>query len=349
MDCDVVKLIREEYLIWDTRSRSVRPIPLESHQCRILNHAFTPREDGTLKYRTIVYSCPKKSGKTEIAAAVVYAFCRLFGGNCYSIANDEDQAATRMWLRVKDMIDRMEWSDVKKIIHPDLLEKGRIFSGRKIDFASNDQLNPGPHWLSYIANDYKGEAGGMPALTVWDELWAYSQEAAFRLWEEMQPTPTLPVSIRFVTTYAGWYGESNLLWNLYEQVVQPDPYDPFNKLGDRVPGLEDLPVFEKGATLVYWDHEARMPWHTPEFMEESKNDPACFGRESEWRRIWGNEWTTGLDPFLDVELWDELAQMGTEAGLINHMPQNVTLESLNADKARGRRAVLTPGVNLKTF
>ena len=314
-DCRMVQVMEAEYYL----KQDAAPLQLVDHQRRILNHVFTPDKKGRLPYRTIVYSCPKKSGKTEIGGAVTYAFARIFGGDCYSIANDMDQAASRMFTRVKESLSMLRDNDrglFEKVVHPDYHE--RITKGQEIGFANMRQENPWPHRLQYIASDYAGEAGGMPALTVWDELWAYKSQSAFRLYDEMQPIPTIPHSIRFVTTYAGWYGESELLWNLYETVVKPNPQTQEPE-GERIPTLEDLPCYKLGRTFVYWDHMARMPWHTLEFLEDARDDPSLKGRESEYKRIWQNEWTTGLDAFLDMTVVDELCAKGDELGLVNRM------------------------------
>lgn len=313
-DCPLVQVMEREYYLKETK----KPIILQPHQKRILNAAFTP-VDGKFPYRTIIYSAIKKSGKTEIGGGIGYAFNRLYGGSVYSIANDEDQAASRMWQRVVEVLELMRQENPElyaQVIHSDHFDK--IFKGRAIKFAEVGQTNPGPHTLEYIPNDYKGEAGGMPALTIWDELWAYSSSAAERLWTEMQPIPTLPVSMRLVTTYAGFYGESHLLYSIYEALVNPDPHtgDP---RGERVPGLEDLPVFRKGSYFCYWDEEPRMPWHTPEFMDEARNDPSLNGREQEYERIWRNRWVTGLDAFLPMSIINARMAEGDVIGLVNHM------------------------------
>ena len=304
-----------------TKSINNEPLKLVEHHKRILNHVFTPNRDGRLKYKTIVFSCPKKSAKTAIAGAVTYGVLRTYGGNCYSIANDEKQASSRMFDRVRETLEIMRTHNpvlFEKVV--ELGTKGSILhGGDKLVFKDNDQPNPGPHWLQFIAQDYAGEAGGMPALTVWDELWGYVTKGALRLWDEMCPIPTIPISIRFISTYAGWYGESTLLYSIYEAVVKPDPHDPHLKLGTKVPGLEDLPCYTDGSYFVYWDHEARMPWHTPEFMADAQNDPSLHGRESEYRRIWKNEWTTGAEAYLSIDIIDKLMAEGDAIGLVNHM------------------------------
>ena len=40
-------------------------IRFEPFQRKIFNHVFSFGEDGKLPYSVIIYSCPKKSGKTE--------------------------------------------------------------------------------------------------------------------------------------------------------------------------------------------------------------------------------------------------------------------------------------------
>jgi phage terminase large subunit-like protein len=72
-------------------------IVFEDHQRLILDHCFTFNGDGKLPYSLIVYSCPKKSGKTTINA-IVQAY---FGYNIeapneiITAANKREQAISR--------------------------------------------------------------------------------------------------------------------------------------------------------------------------------------------------------------------------------------------------------------
>ena len=316
-DCPLVALAEQEYYLKETG----RPIVLAEHHKRILNHAFRPDAEGKFLYNTIVLSMPKKSGKTELAGMIAYAFLRLYGGDVISIANDQEQAESRMFLRVKETLELMKKLALKQyeqVVDDEHLEKDRIIIKGRIGFRDRGQWNPGPHELRFIASDYGGEAGAMNALTVFDELWAFSTERGERLWMELPPIPTLPVSLRLVTTYAGFYGESELLYSIYDAAVSPDPMTDEPR-GERVPGLDDLPCYRLGKTFVYWDHEARMPWHTEEFLEAARNDPAFRGREGEYRRLWENRWTTGEEAFIPMELIDELMATGEAEGLVNHM------------------------------
>jgi hypothetical protein len=65
--------------------------------------------------------------------------------------------------------------------------------------------------ITAISGDYAGAAGSNHGWLSYDELWAYTSESSRRLWEELTPVPTRKNSIRFITTYAGFEGESELL------------------------------------------------------------------------------------------------------------------------------------------
>jgi len=314
----IVQTMEKEFWLKSTGKK----IKLFDHQKRILNEMFR-EEKGKLVYTTMVYSCPKKSGKTEVAAGVTYAFARRYGGEMYSIANDEEGAKNRMYDRMVQALLMMKEKDpalFDEVMPDNKQRRERIALAGSVQFAEGKQKNFGPHVLKYVASDYAGEAGSMNAMCVFDELWGISSERGERLWTEFQPIPNLEASIRFVTTYAGFYGESALLWRIYENVVKPNPHTNEEE-GTKIPGLEDLPLYtsDDGSTIVYWDHEARMPWHTPEFLAAAQNDPSVQGRDSEFRRLWLNEWSSGTEAFIEMEVVDRSQARGKERGLINNM------------------------------
>jgi hypothetical protein len=292
---------------------SVRPIGM---------HPVVTLETSTGTYFAEGFAA-HNSGKTELASAVTYAWARIYGGEIYSISNDLEGAKNRMFSRVVEAMKMLREHDpirFHQVMPDDKRQRERIALSGIVEFADAGQLNFGPHQLRYIASDYAGEAGAMNALVVFDELWAVSTERGERLWTEMQPIPNLKASARFVTTYAGFYGESALLWRIYESVVKPDPHTG-EEHGTKIPGLEDLPVYvsDDGSTIAYWDHEARMPWHTPEFLEQARNDPSVQGRESEYRRLWQNEWSSGVEAFIEMDAVDRAIEKGKRRNLRNNL------------------------------
>ena len=298
-------------------------------QLRVLNHVFTPveQEDGTyrLPYDTFVYSDLKKSGKTGLGGALSYAWGRLYGGEQYHLANALTQSQDRAFSRLRLFLEWLSREDQRRF---ELMVK-----------TSDNNLivlNKPYTRIEAVPVAAGSQAGGFQSFTLWDEIWSYKREEAFRLYSEMQPIPTLPAvtipdsdsyiqrgqtvegpSIRVIVTYSGYFGESELLWNLYESTVNEDP-DSGEPRGNRVPGLEDLPCFvsDDGGTFAYWNQDRpRMPWQDPNYYERAKADIINKMRPQEMLRLHMNRWVSGEDTFLDMNRWDRMAEAGMAAGL----------------------------------
>lgn len=257
-------------------------IHLEDHQKSILNHIFTFNTDGKLPYSVIVYSCPKKSGKTAISAVVMtyWAFNIEAPNEIIAIANKRDQVVARGFREVKGFIDR----------NPLLRNEAVRFTHDQVELKNGTVIQA-------IPNDYSGEAGSNHGLTTWDELWGFSSEKDHRLYEELTPVPTRKNSIRFITTYAGFDNESKLLEDIYKQI--------FKDSGDLKEGIarplgEDLPCYAKGELFVYWDHEPRMPWQTPEYYESQRKQL----RVNTYLRLHENRWVSNESGLFDMDKWD---------------------------------------------
>jgi hypothetical protein len=122
--------------------------------------------------------------------------------------------------------------------------------------------------ITAMSGDYAGAAGSNHGFVSYDELWAYTSESSTRLWEELTPVPTRRNSIRFVSTYSGFHGESQLLWDLYRQAVATNEHPEGQ--GERI--HPDLPIYanREACLFAYWDHEPRMPWQTQEYYDSQK-------------------------------------------------------------------------------
>ena len=170
-DCPIVQLIESEYYVRTqinplspldlSKNLKNQPLQLVPHHKRIINRMFHDIEE----FNTYVFSAPKASAKTEIAGAITYAFLRIYGGEAFSVANDKEQAEGRLYDRILGALK------VMKEVNPALFRKvvakdyqgGRIQKNGVVEFADNNQVNPAPHLLKYIANDYAGEAGALNA------------------------------------------------------------------------------------------------------------------------------------------------------------------------------------------
>lgn len=263
---DVVKFAEEQFYLPDTG----KPIKLLKHQKKILRLAFTPVR-GRMPYSTIVYSCPKKSGKTTIGALVAlwWALSQEPYNEIFLAANDWEQAKSRVF----QMITRA----VK--LNPHL---GPVVTNSAVTFPETDTK------IEAIASEYAGAAGANPGLTVWDELWAYIHESSHRLYEELTPSPTRKNSVRLIVTYAGFEGESLLLKELYDRGMK----------GERID--DELPIYVNNGLFMFWDHEPRMPWLTPEYYEDQR----AALRPSAFARMHRNEWVNSESAFIEPEWWD---------------------------------------------
>src|SRR3972149_1057488 len=78
------------------------PLRLATHQKRIINEALSRRSDGKLKYNTVLYSAPKKSGKTALSAAVTLYFgYHNRDSQIFCLANDGVQSTDRIYQPIK--------------------------------------------------------------------------------------------------------------------------------------------------------------------------------------------------------------------------------------------------------
>jgi phage terminase large subunit-like protein len=254
---------------------------LEDHQRRILGEAFRYDEAERFIYRTIIYSAPKKSGKTAINALVClwWSYCVQPPDEIIIGANDLDQSVSRVFDAAKGFINR------------NLVLKKKADIQRLSIRLDNETV------IKAIPSNYESEAGPNQGLISFDELWGFMSEKSRRLYEELTPVPTRKNSIRFVSTYSGWEGESVLLEDLYNRI--------FDKQGNVKPGVrrplgEDFPVYSVGDLFMYWDHEARMPWQTPEYYESQRADL----RVNTYLRLHENRWVSNESSLFDMADWD---------------------------------------------
>ncbi len=249
-----------------------KPFALYAAQERFLREALMLAADGRLPYPELLFSAPKKSGKTATAALMMLYTVVALGGpfaEGYCAANDFDQAQGRVFQAVTRIIEAS----------PLLRDSAKITANR-IEFISTGAT------ITAIASDYAGAAGANPTITVFDELWAYTSERANRLFDECVPPPTRKVATRLTVTYAGFEGESKLLESLYKRAMTGEEIAPSLF---RAPGL-----------LAAWHHEPVAPWQTPEWIEQMRGQlrPNAFLRQIE------NRFVTNESGFVPIDRWD---------------------------------------------
>lgn len=329
--------IKEYQGVYDfTGAKIIKLLP---YQREILDHVLTPYlcscqagmagppepcescmlgRTGRFKYSTVVWSQPKKHGKTQIAAAVAaWISCKIEAPNiALTLASNQEQSAGLIFNSLK----------------PTLFAQGGKVPATPT--AVPEIRLPNGTMLKAIPNNYAGAAGGNYGGTFWSELWTYKSERDRRLWEELPPVPTRRNSIRWVETYAGFEDESELLIDLFSRIWGtmsgskrvPDFTEAKTQANAKpVPGLEHIRT-GKGAKerpccwhipeeglFVFWDHEIRAHerdggWITDQYMAEQKAET----RHSTYVRLWENRWQSSEGTFIEPELWDNCVTLDGE-------------------------------------
>ena len=259
------------------------PLQLAEHQRRIIDEALSKNERGLFNYSTIIYSAPKKSGKSAVASAVnLYMADKTPYARCYCLANDGKQSSDRIYGPIYTCLQ----------LHNRL---GGKFKG--VVANKTEVILPNMAKIEAIPVDPSGEAGGNPTVVTLSEVWGYDTDIKKRFFTEMTVPPTLyGRAIRWIETYAGYVGISDLLWNLYQRGVVE---------GQQHPDFPDLPVYvnKDAGMFVYWDHEPRMIWQTPEYYVSEAN-VLSYG---EFERIHRNRWVSPTESFVDRGAWNACA------------------------------------------
>lgn len=294
-------------------------IHLYPFQRSVLRYAMQRDAEGELRFRTVLWSQPKKSGKTAISGAVGRWAAETWGRYqlVMFVGNDAGQAKERGFAALKQSIELTPGYDRK---HRTLGDQWRLKDGE--GECSNGST------VKAIAADYTGEAGANPSLTVYTELWGFIHEAARRFWAEMAPSPTRRNSMRWIETYAGYEGESELLWGLYEsgvtngrQLTAGELLETFTEdeqaellkdgpLFAEAPNADDLvPCYVNDAAgiFAFWDsgvQSRRMPWQQGTRGAAYYANEAATQTPAQMQRLHLNEWVSGESPFIPLEWWD---------------------------------------------
>ena len=259
-----------------------KPIKLAKHQKDILRHIFTPDANGRLPYSTILYSCPKKSGKTTVGALIALYMALFYDGEVFTAANDQEQSVGR------------SFSDIQTAIKHNPTLKPRTKINSKSITLDNGQS------ITALANDFAGAAGSRHSLALFDELWAYTSEGSRRMYDELTPVPTLQNSLRVIVSYAGFPNESQLLEGLYNQ----------GKAGQPVPELAHIDngrgqpaCTQNGRLFCYWDHELKPYPGLSISPHEYHKEQADSLRPGAYARLHLNDWASAVDRFVPGEAW----------------------------------------------
>jgi phage terminase large subunit-like protein len=253
-----------------------KPFVLLDAEREFLKHALTIDADGRLKHSEWIFGAIKKTGKSGFAALLVITVLLLFGGRhaeAYVAANDLEQAQSRVFETCRRIVEASP-----------LLRQATKVTADRITFPATGAT------ITCLASDYASAAGGHPTIAVFDELWGYGSERAARLYDELVPVPTRKISCRLVVTHAGFEGESNLLYQLYQRGLQQPLVGTDLRAGD--------------GMLMFWSHVPIAPWQTESWLASMRRTL----RPSQYLRMMENRFVTSESNFVDMSAWDACVQ-----------------------------------------
>lgn len=280
---DPVDWIEHKFYIPELRA----PMKMAPYQRRALREALKI-ENGQFKYSTIIWGEIKKSAKTSISAGIMDWF---MSNHQYAsgkfVANSLEQASSRA----------SKMLNTNFAIHP--REGVEVIPSRNlVRYPNNSEVKS-------IPINPSAEAGGNDSIVAFDELWGAHEQAKETMWTEMTLSPTrYGKSFRLVTTYAGYLGESNLLWTLYQQGV--DQYAQFPGEGKRFDWCDEfdppLECYYNEAARLFclWNTHPRLPWQTPDYYAQESSILV----PSEFNRVHRNQWSAAVEAFVPIEWWD---------------------------------------------
>ena len=253
------------------------PFVLNSAERDFLRLAFQLNDDGKLVFPELVFGAIKKSGKTTLAAIIMLTMLLLFGGRFaegFCVANDLEQAQSRVFAIIKRIIEASP-----------LLKREARVTADKIVFPGFYNAT-----IIAIASDAASAAGANPTITCFDELWGYTSERSRRLWDEMITSPARKIGCRLTVSYAGFFGESLLLEEIYKRGRQQPEVAPSLHAGDGI--------------LFAWHHEPIAPWQTEAWLAEMRRSL----RPNAYARMIQNQFVSSESTFIDLSTWDSCVQ-----------------------------------------
>lgn len=290
---DIIDWAEEHFYIIETG----KPIRFEEHQKIILRimTEMIQRPDGmwVFRWETWLYSTIKKSGKTTISAIVGRWAAETWGPfqEIYNLGNKLKQAKERAFRQIRRSIE----------LGPPEMQAQWIIQETQLTHGPTGSI------IQALPISDAGEAGGNQSVTIWTELWGFQYEEAIRMWDEMQPVLTRPRSVRFVDTYAGYDGESDLLKGLWNLVLHDD-----GTLAAGATRLHDeLPIYgvPDAGLVAYIDqgHAARrMPWQQGETGRQYYAQKQASERRSNYERLHLNKWVGSVSALVPADVWEGL-------------------------------------------
>jgi len=265
---------------------------LRPWQTAIVRKLFTKRRDGLRRYRTCLFTIPRKNGKSELAAALAIYFLLAdgeTGAEVYSAAADRDQASV-----VFGVAAQMIRND------PELAAQCYIVDSRKrIEHHASGSV------YRAISAEAYSKHGLNASAVIYDELASAPSRDLWDVLSTSQGARTQP--LMFAISTAG-YDRHSILWELYAHAknVRTRPtLDP-----------SFLPIIYEAPESADWTDERVWFKANPALgdfrsLEEMRTLAARAreipAQENTFRRLYLNQWTEQASRWLSMSAWDACA------------------------------------------
>ncbi len=287
-------------------SENSKKIKLDQYQKDLINYLLTPRTNGRFPYSTIIWSQPKKHGKTQIAAAVSawYASEIESPNLCLCVGDSKEQATGLIFNSALPTFAALG-ADVPK----------NSTTGEPIIRLKNGTI------YKAIPASPTGQAGLNYGFTALSEAWTYKTENHTKLWSELTPVPTRKNSIRWVETYCGYEDESSVLLEQYLRIFADTTESELREADEKhpykarfVPELSHIQtdghpscwhIPEEGF-FYFCDHEIRASWLTGEnadFGQQYIREQKGGLTHSQFIRLWENRWQSSIGNYILPDYW----------------------------------------------
>lgn len=273
-----------------------RPFELFPAQREFFKHAWTIGADGRLLYPEQCFGAIKKTGKTATAAMHGLVTTLVFGGRyaeAYCISNDLEQAQGRVFTAIKQICESSP-----------LLRRECVITQSRITFPQTHAF------IQAIGADYASAAGAHPTFVSADELWGFESESSRRFFDECVPVPTQRISVRLVTSHAGFEDGSDLLFEMYQRGIALPGIGPDLHAGD--------------GSLFYWSCTPQAPWQTDEWLTQMRRSL----RPAQYLRMIENRFVSSESTFIEPAAWDACVNVDWVPPLANtKLPVHVGVDA----------------------
>jgi hypothetical protein len=266
------------------------PIRWPENQRRVLRWAFTLNDEGRLPLSELWWVDIGKSAKSLIAAALGQWFGQFISTDSELpfFANSREHAGGRSF---KALTESLSWNPI----------------GRELaDWDTNKAVFKWTGNKALAAPTSPGSiSGGNNVFRAMDEIWNYDDPMHDTLMGEAKGSPTRNISFLFITSYPPFVEDGGVLNKTLEEFFE----DGAPRKGiEKVPGLEDLPLWvNANGAGVWWNHQ-EYPWHLMRFdngqtfIEREMNRTGVSKAQA--LRIWKAELVQREDTFMPMDQWD---------------------------------------------